>query len=294
MIAYEHKPVQVDSRALTFSQAQGYEELPSPLGLEELPPEARTHIWNIFYYFINESRAPFREIGGVWRHILYIKHLNFDNLPLDEWDESLEYHRRSLRYSIETLPFNQVFDLIHFVIRHPNCPHEFIDRMNRAFVFCKLAYTIDTINQPTIIPSATRAEGAMIVESLQVLRRAGLGASESHLRRAAECINNNDWADSIRESIHAVESAARQLDPDSSETHRGALTTLEKEQVLHPALKEAFIKLYGYTSNEQGLRHALLDQSSANVGIDEAVFMLGACASFASYLWRKHAAGDGP
>ena len=25
-----------------------------------------------------------------------------------------------------------------------------------------------------------------------------------------------------------------------------------------------------------------------NVGMDEAVFMFGACASFASYLWRKH------
>ena len=46
-------------------------------------------------------------------------------------------------------------------------------------------------------------------------------------------------------------------------------------------------KLYGYTSDEQGVRHSLLDQGQSNVGQDEAVFMLGACASFASYLWRK-------
>jgi hypothetical protein len=30
--------------------------------------------------------------------------------------------------------------------------------------------------------------------------------------------------------------------------------------VMHPALKEAFTKLYGYTSNAEGVRHALLDE----------------------------------
>lgn len=37
---------------------------------------------------------------------------------------------------------------------------------------------------------------------------------------------------------------------------------------------------------------ALLDHKHSSVGRDEAVFMLGACASFASYLWRKHAGGE--
>ncbi len=46
----------------------------------------------------------------------------------------------------------------------------------------------------------------------------------------------------------------------------------------------------GYTSDEQGFRHLLLNKAEDNVTIDEAVFMLGACASFASYLWRKHQA----
>ena len=40
--------------------------------------------------------------------------------------------------------------------------------------------------------------------------------------------------------------------------------------------------------DEQGIRHALSDNPQANVGQDEAVFMLGACASFSSYLARKH------
>ena len=54
--------------------------------------------------------------------------------------------------------------------------------------------------------------------------------------------------------------------------------------------KEALLKLYGYTSNEEGIRHSLIDEGQANVGMDEAIFMLGACASFSSYLLRKYKA----
>ena len=114
-----------------------------------------------------------------------------------------------------------------------------------------------------------------------------------HLRNASKHIAAHDWADSVRESIHAVESVARQIDPSTSNKLSSALNSIEKRGVLqHPALKEALIKLYGYTSNEEGIRHALLNKPEANVTIDEAVFMLGVCASFASYLSRKNLAAN--
>ena len=286
-----------DPRELTFSQAQGYEELPRPLKLEELPSNARTQIWNAFYSSIDAS-VQRNEYGvfvaGGWRDILYAKHVWYDNLPIDEWDTSFEDLTHGIRRSIAALPFNQVFDLIQFVLRQPKCPPYLVDMMKGAFVFSRLAYVIDETPPPTIIPAVTDAEGNTIIESLQTLRQAGLDGSASHLRKASEGINGNDWAGSIRESIHAVESVARQLDPEASKTLRPALASLEKRETLHPALKEAFNRLYGYTSDEQGVRHALLHQANPNVGMDEAVFMLGACASFASYLWRKHAAGGAP
>lgn len=157
----------------------------------------------------------------------------------------------------------------------------------------RLAYAIDPGPPPTIFPSVTAEEGQTIGASLQTLAQAGLQGSASHLRKSAERINEGDWAGSIRESIHAVESAARQLHPKASSL-APALRSLEKQAALHPVLKQALGKLYGYSSDAQGIRHALLDQEQASVGMDEAVFMLGACASFASYLWRKHAAGGNP
>lgn len=147
---------------------------------------------------------------------------------------------------------------------------------------------------PTIVPAVTADEGTTIIESLKTLREAGLRGSAGHLREASECINRGDWAGSIRESIHAVESVARQIAPEETDTLTQALNSIDQRRPLHSNLKDSLKSLYWYTSDEQGIRHSLLDREKGSVGMDEAVFMLGACASFAGYLWRKHAAGGAP
>ena len=48
-----------DPGLLTFSQAQGYEEMPGPLKLEQLPEEARTRIWNMFFPQIKNELTGF-------------------------------------------------------------------------------------------------------------------------------------------------------------------------------------------------------------------------------------------
>ena len=280
---------------LSFSQAQGYEAIPGPLRLKELPEAARTRIWNVLFAHLDESKAVGSGgqwwIDGNWKDMLRAVHAGFHGLALDEWSPNFRWACEGLREYIEKRPFNKVFDLLQFVLRHHLCPHAFIRQMQWTFAECRLAYTIDAAQPPTILPAATPEEGNAVVGALQTLREAGLGGSAAHLRAAGEHIRAGDWAGSVRESIHAVESVARQLDPGAAKTLGPALASLSGRGALHPALKTAFSKLYGYTSDEQGIRHALRDQTDAQVDRDEAVFMLGACAAFASYLGRKHAAG---
>ena len=282
----------LNPRNLSFSQAQGYEEIPGLLKLEELPKQARVSIWNLFYlYILNSLDGAY--VVGAWRDILMNVHWQHDHEPLDEWSNRYDKVYVNLRGRIETNPFYRVFDLVQFVMRDETCPYDFIESMAEIFSESRLAYIIYTNGTPTIVPAVTEEEGQALVTSLQLLAHAGLQGSVSHLRKAAECINSGEWASSVRESIHAVESVARQLNPEAV-TLSSALKSLKVQSVLHPALEAAFSKLYGYTSDEQGIRHALLDREQASVGVDEAVFMLGACASFASYLWRKHTAGSNP
>lgn len=287
---------ELDPTKLSFSQRYGYEPLPQQLKLGELSREARTRFWNILYWYIKDTAykvGSYWKLQGVWADIMRSAHVFlFDDL-LDEWEPSSRIFIESYKPFFHSSPFNEIFDLLEFLMRHRKCPPPFINDISAVFPEFHLAYALDK-ETCTIYQSPTRQEGEAIIEALQQLRNAGLIGAQQHLAKAAKCINSGDWADGVRESIHAVESVARQVAPGDAKTLGPALKKLEDKGVLqHRALREAFDKLYGYTCDEQGIRHALLGQGAPNVGLDEAVFMLGACASFASYLCRKQQALPG-
>lgn len=280
-----------DPSSLSFSQAQGYEPLPQSLRLEELTREARTGLWNILYRFaIRPDRFGDATVVAPWGSMLYSVYGELLVKPLDEWPGGVFFLSSYIRPFIDSRAFNEVFDLFTFLMRLEDCPPEFVSEIASSFQRLRLAYVVDKTRPPTILPTSTLEEGTTLLNSLEQLQGVGLNAAHEHLRKAATCINHQDWLGSIRESIHAVESVAVQI-AEKASTLGQALKVLEEKGLLrHPALKDGFSKIYGYTSDEQGIRHALLDEESSNVGQDEAVFMLGACASFASYLSRKQVA----
>lgn len=278
----------LDPKLLPFSQAHGYEPLPQPLKLEELSPQARIGFWNILYREVVSTLQLRR--SSTWGPIFQFAHTDFFGLPLDQWQDTVHILESVIRPYIMNGPFNKVFDLLTFLMRVRECPPQFISNIGNVFHQFQLAYVLDGSYPPTIYPTSTPEEGQVLLNALQQIREAGLSGARSHLRNAATSIDQEDWTGAVRESIHAVESVARQITP-GAQTLGDALRTLEREGLLqHPALREGFSKIYGYTNDEQGIRHALLDAEKPNVSQDEAIFMLGACASFASYLSRKQLA----
>ena len=287
---------ELNSRKLTFSQAQGYEAIPGPLALENLSQEASVRLWDLLLYTACERyRGEWRWNWDTdWRSIFHMLHRELLGQPRDAFPASVSTVVQVYRELIlNNLVFHKVFDLFQMIMRHPNCPVDFIEKVAAIFTECRLAYVVDIVQPVTILPAVTQQEGAALIGAISELRGAGLHGAEVHLRTAGELMNEGDWPGAVRESIHAVESVARQLDPNSSNTLRDALRSLQRRSgLLHPALKDAFEKLYAYTSDVEGVRHSLMDNAESSVGQDEAVFMLGACASFASYLWRRHQSGS--
>jgi hypothetical protein len=98
-------------------------------------------------------------------------------------------------------------------------------------------------------------------------------------------LTNGNFADCVRESIHAVESAVRVLEPSGDFSK--ALSRLEQKTNIHGAMKKGFVALYGFSSDEQGIRHPLLDKEAPTVDEADALFMIGACSAFLSYLVNK-------
>ena len=79
---------------------------------------------------------------------------------------------------------------------------------------------------------------------------------------------------------------ARIVSGNPKATLHDALKAIEKKELLHSALKEGFIKLYGYTSDADGIRHAMLDKSKKLTAADARYFLLS-CTSFINYLKAK-------
>jgi hypothetical protein len=94
---------------------------------------------------------------------------------------------------------------------------------------------------------------------------------------------NPDYRNSVKEAISAVEAAAREITGDKNATLGQALKVLPKK--MHPAFEAALSKLYGYTSDASGIRHALSEESSVDAA--EARFMLIACSAFINLLRER-------
>ena len=111
-------------------------------------------------------------------------------------------------------------------------------------------------------------------------------AVKEHLSKALTFMSNRDnpdYENSIKESISAVEAMCCSL-LGRGTTLGQALKELEKNGLtIHPCMKIAFEKLYGYTSDASGIRHAG-DIGGASSTFEEARFMLVACSAFINYL----------
>ena len=267
------------------------------MALGKLSEEARIKLWNVLVLI---PEGPFsstyvHEIDPRWSSIFQTLHSDFLLRPIDELPQGdyvyaskfIDTYKPAI---LQKSAFHKVFDLLQLIMRHRNCPTYFVEAVAAVFKQCRLAYVVDIEQPVTILPAVTQQEGEAIIGAIKELREAGLHGAEAHLKRAGELINEGDWPGAVRESINAVESVARLLAPNAN-TLGPALAALESGGRLHPALRGAFDKLYGYTSDEEGIRHPLIENATSPLGQDEAVFMLGACASFASYLWRRHRTG---
>ena len=91
-----------------------------------------------------------------------------------------------------------------------------------------------------------------------------------------------DYRNSIKESISSVEFVAKIISGRDNATLADALRMIDAKKPMHSAFRQALEKLYGYTSDEKGVRHALLDEAAVDEA--DARFMIVACNAFVTYL----------
>lgn len=292
-----------DFYKLTFAQREGEAPLPEAMKLGHVPQKFRQLLW----FSIDEEIGDLAGVGEIddfyethpvcgiaqiiWSFNFEIGLIPHDKIPQPKPSIDRKLCRKVILYG----QYHEVLTFVEYTLRHEECSSDLYDGIKRAFAQTPIAYFVQKIGEiPTIIPRISREAGEATTQAIEKLNASHSEGAATHLRQAVDHINAGQYADSIADSIHAVESVARMIDTKANKTLGPALKSLEKSGVLkHPALRGAFEKLYGYASDEQGIRHALLDKDAADVGLDEAMFMFGACASFAAYLTEKHRQAGG-
>jgi len=279
-----------------FSQRKGIRPLSKALQKEMMDDELRNSLWNGLHDVLWKKWSPTEFMGfptedaKVVERVVHLIWKDHFKLPVDEKPKFKPGYPGSAHESIRKYFFEgkwwQVYDLIEFIIKMGVLPNEWRARltkiMNDVMQNENSAYRI-VGNEVVEITDEHEIEA---VESALDKRNEAI---RTHLSQALALLSERkcpDYRNSIKESISAVESACQLFAGKSKGTLGDCLKEIKKQRFIHPAFEQALSKLYGYTSDEGGIRHALTDESYTP-SFSDAKFMLVACAAFVNLMWGK-------
>ena len=270
----------------SFSERLGIIEATPMLQTDSMNEALRNSIWNSLHSLF-ESQYDY------WIPLAEWVAQFFRKVPVDE----LPYHDHDCRKWVKTyffsLPWYSVYNFVEFVafnyeniLEYPNHRRNDLEKIfNVIFEREMSGYRFIS---GTLAPISNPAETTEIAGAIEMTSRIGLDGAHHHIQTALALLAKKpepDYRNSIKESISAVESVAKVFGKENSKGLSDALDELSKKTNLHAALRAGFNNLYGYASNEGGIRHAILDEP--NVGFDEAKYMVVSCSAFVNYLIAK-------
>ncbi len=267
----------------SFSQREAIDPR-KQIQVESMDNALRNSLWNVFVIFwkIHTKNRWESEL----RKLVNILWLDFFKEPLDDLDDFREDECEQIRQRFFGLKWNRVYEFVEFVANNLETDvvkNGFVKQCNTILERETSAYRF--VNRK-ITPITSEEEISEVEKALQATE--SLKGVRAHLGTALNRLTDRkspDYRNSIKESISAVEALCKLIAKDKNAKLGQALKTIEKSMKLHCALKKAFASLYGYTSNADGIRHALLDEPNSNS--EDAMFMVVACSAFINYLIAK-------
>lgn len=292
---------------LSFSQRNKILPDKKELQMNSMDSDLKNTIWNIllrscFHDQFPEPRKFFRKLWG--QHF---------KLPIDEIPPRYNSAIQIIKKRYMKMEYNQVYDFLEFirsyllVIQNDAIERQSGPRITRGNTTSEPLYIWSILDDYEknlnniferefcgyrivggyITPITSKHE----TEAIETATKTPLSTVNKHIQTAHKHLSdrdNPDYRNSIKESISAVESICKNIADDPDTTMSKALEKIEeKEKIeMHSDMKEAFKKLYHYTSDSGGIRHALMEQKT-QPSFDDAKFMLVSCSAFINYLVSK-------
>lgn len=274
---------------MKFSERIGKKQIKSEIQLDSMDNDLRNGLWNVINMFILEPMqekhdltfSPFKQpIEAIW--------YSFFKEPIDDMPYGTKRVTDFLRTKFFSWDYVEVYDFVDFIASMSTLPlnkSEFINMCN--FILKRELSGYRFVNDQ-LVPITSQVEIAEIENAMTSSSRKTLKGVNIHLQEALAKLANKkspDYRNSIKESISAVEALCQLITGEPKTELSKTLKILKNKVHIHAALEQAFIKMYGYTSDSDGIRHAMLDET--NLDQEDALYMLVTCSAFVNYLISK-------
>lgn len=275
-----------------FSQRKGFSPIIKEIQIDDINPDLKNSLWNVFYkrIFCIYDQERKSEILTFQRKNLYIDNFtdflwnNYFHWPLNLMPTNRSDQLNAIYKKFKSMAWFEIYDFTEFFLNYWQ-DDEISDEINNILSVNLSGYRYIE----GIIAQINNEEEIQVLEEALTLDL--YPAVSLHLKRALELMSDRqkpDYRNSIKESISAIESLLQEITGDHKATLGKALDKIEtqgKKIKIHPALRSAYSSLYGYTSDEGGIRHAMMDEPTLYA--EDAKFFLFLCSSFINYIKAK-------
>jgi hypothetical protein len=239
-------------------------------------------LWNAAFLLFWDNSVDYNGVGYDLLKTLWVE---LFHQTADEFFQSRTFAIKMIKERYMASSWASVYEFVEFIaqLQIRDYYDNYVKACNFALVKHVSAYRlVDGI----VTPITSDEEIAAVEHALS--QRGKFAPAAHHLKTALARFSDRsspDYRNSVKESISAVESVCQVITGDSKATLGKALKQLN----VHKALESGFSAIYGYTSDADGIRHALLEESS--IDVDDARFFLVSCSAFVNYLISKAGAG---
>lgn len=267
---------------MKFSERIGKTPVRVAFQIESIDDKLSQRLWNITILYLDKLDREIRDdfCALIWTDFLL---QDIDELPLNSIDILIFKEFKVLFKKIfSSMEWYVKYDLVEFLAELDSkngTKIDFAKYFEEALKTEKAGYSIIK-NKVTPVVNETE------IQSIEEALNTSSSSIQVHLDTALAHLSNRktpDYRNSIKESISAVESICKQIVGDDKDTLGKTLNKIDKSNKLPEALKSALHKLYGYTSDANGIRHSLTENEREPT-MEEARFILITCSAFINYL----------
>ncbi|RZF56823.1 hypothetical protein EXE30_00750 [Acinetobacter halotolerans] len=282
---------------MRFSERYGFKTVRETLLIDRITDDLRNRIWSeIYTQFLKPYEKNTNDKAEIYSYLIEDIWSNFCKLPLDEMNiVQIDIYRRkninTLKQNIFDSEWFSIYEFLEFILTNsftnrPYNRHPYNQLVKNISIILEQESSAYRIINSVLVQITSEQEIRSIEDALANTSK--FSGIQQHLHQALKLISdrqNPDYRNSIKESISAVESICKIITQDDKATLGKALKIIGEKYSLHAALKSSLSQLYGYTSDGDGIRHAMLEES--NLSYIDAKFMLVSCTNFINYLIEK-------